>query len=702
MATRACGLDKVTVRLVLTLAAVLTVPPVLAQTLRVTAANSSAPDAVYDVLFNPTETTLLNADGNSFQRFHSLVFVPNAATGGVDLVVADTTGGVIVRYFGPTGTPTVSSTVVWRAASNIPGPRQPDGLSADAAGNLYVVTSTSSSGKPQLWVLPATPITPGAPTGYLAPVLLDGWFNRNEVDALVETIVVRDPTTTAARMALKNAGIGVGDLLVLVSDSDALTNDGGRHDLAEPELVYHYPAWAIQQVITGAAASVSPTIVLSWNQFPYSSGARPNGMDIWADGSLLISTSAGEILQFALGTMNSPTTFAAISCGTPPCPFYKLRTGTQTGTAYAFVTQSTAANGGNVLEFAAPMSMPTPTGGFGFTVPKATVATSASTTGSPRGLALAPPTVVLASTATCTSPTGCNPTGGLSHLIVPGPAGVGPEGVHGNLVEQTCIINDTRLQQDGTCPGNLSIAAQCPGFPANFIPPTICGASGPAGNQLAIIETIANGVDDVEGILVQSQESPGAIIPGTKDTGFCPLQQVLGWAPRLGSNEGTIPEGGAVVDITGYCDSGGGSTRGNSIWTIGGQLSPTVSTTTHELIGYANQKLIHVGQTVDSANIAAPVRERLDECLEASAVLLDTGHHVCAARKVWKCDQVVGANPNSFRSSPGNPNPYGDIRGRLGNLYFTINTRILHNTPNSTWPLANPPPRCNADEDEEE
>jgi hypothetical protein len=156
------------------------------------------------------------------------------------------------------------------------------------------------------------------------------------------------------------------------------------------------------------------------------------------------------------------------------------------------------------------------------------------------------------------------------------------------------------------------------------------------------------------------------------------------------------------VDITGYCDSGGGSTRGNSIWTIGGQLSPTVSSTTHELIGYANQKLIHLGQTVDSANIATPVRERLDECLEASAVLLDTGHHVCAARKVWRCDQVVGANPNSFRSSPGNPNPYGDIRGRLGNLYFTINTRVLHNTPNSTWPLAIPPPRCDADEDEEE
>ena len=74
--------------------------------------------------------------------------------------------------------------------------------------------------------------------------------------------------------------------------------------------------------------------------------------------------------------------------------------------------------------------------------------------------------------------------------------------MHGNILQQSCIVTDTRLQANGTCPGNLDISTQCPGLPANLIPPTICGASGPSKNQFAIIHSIANGVDDVPGILV--------------------------------------------------------------------------------------------------------------------------------------------------------------------------------------------------------
>ncbi len=191
---------SVSVRLALALTALCTAAHVSAQqpTLRVTATNSSAPtgtvpNAVYDVLFGAQQTTLLNADGGSFQSFHSLVLVPNSASGGVDAIVADTAGGTIVRYFGPTGTPLVSSTVVLSAASA--GPKNPDGLSVDAAGNLYVVTS---SGSPQVWVLPATPITAANPTGFGTPILLDQTFNRNEVDSVVETVVV-PPATPATR-----------------------------------------------------------------------------------------------------------------------------------------------------------------------------------------------------------------------------------------------------------------------------------------------------------------------------------------------------------------------------------------------------------------------------------------------------------------------------------------------------------------------
>jgi hypothetical protein len=703
------GKFRATLRYALALTAVFAAANVEAQSLRVTAANSSSPNAVYDVLFNPAQTTLLNADGAAFKSFHSLVFVSNAASGGADLLVADTTGGSIVRYFGPTGTPTVSSTVVWSSSSSIPGPKQPDGLSVDAKGNLYVVATGNNGAKPQLWVLPATPVTAAAPTGFSAPVLIDDYFNGNEGDSLVETLVVPTPATAAAQAALTKAGIGVGDVLVLVTESDSHSeygdsghsygdhgdkgygdHGGDKHSRDARELVYDYPAAQIQKVLNGTAKSVSPRIVSSLCQFPYASGAKPNGMDIWPiDGTLLISTSAGTILQLTLGTSSPASTFAAVACAAGHCPFNKLRTGTQGDNAYAFVTQATTIDSGNVLQFAVPMSTATPYGGFGFTAPTATLAASGVTAGAPEGLALAPESlVVVASTSQCTSDAGCNPTGALGHVI----AGPAANQVTGNIFEQTCLITDTRLQAGGTCPGTINISQVCPGFAANIIPSTICGASGPAGNQFAAIQTIANGVDNVPGILVQTQETPSAVIPGTTDPAC--KQQVLGWTTRLGSTEGTEPEGSSLIDMTGYCDGGGSQTKGNSMWLVGGKLSPAVSATKPELVGFTNQKLANLSKMVDGATIAKPAKAALQICLLVDALLLDTGNYACAARATYDCDQIVADTQKSYGSSPVNPNPYGDARGRLGSIFFTINSRILPNTPNTIWPLTSPPKSC--------
>ena len=125
--------NLILLRSALVVGALLATEELLAQSLRVTAANSSAPNAVYDVLFSPAGTTLLNSNGSAIRSFRALAFVPGA-TGGADLVVADSGAGSIVRYVGPTGTPTESSVLVWSAASNVPGPQHPDGLSVDAAG----------------------------------------------------------------------------------------------------------------------------------------------------------------------------------------------------------------------------------------------------------------------------------------------------------------------------------------------------------------------------------------------------------------------------------------------------------------------------------------------------------------------------------------------------------------------------------------
>jgi hypothetical protein len=596
--------------------------------------------------------------------------------------------------------------LVWSAASNVPGPQHPDGLSVDAAGDLYVTTTQP---QPSLWVLrPST----AAAGGFLAPLLLDSHFAGHEVDALVDSLIVPDTLPAAATTALAGNGIHGGDLLLLVAD-----NDGDPRDTREAVTLFDYPAASIAAFLANPAKAIAaPAVALRERQFPETSkGSRPlpAGVDIWpSDGSLLLATTRGTILQYTLPagasasafwTNSYATTFASVSYGYGSCPFGKLRTGVQKDTAYAFVTQSTGTDSGNILQFAAPLATPTPASGFGFTAPTAEVPTSAtttadSTTGSPAGIAVAAATVVVASAAACASSAGCNPSGGLSSNIVPGPSGVGPQGVHGNIIQQTCIVTDTRLQADGSCPGNLNIAQLCPGFPANIISPRICGASGPAKNQLAIIESIANGVDDVPGILVQSEGSPSSLIPGTPAQPCAPAQ-VVGWSPRLGSDEGVIPEGAELLDMTTFCDIDGSSTRGNSIYAVGGTLSSRLSSDKRRLVRFTRDKLENLGRTVAAADIARPMQDFLGRCLIASANFLDTGHYACAARKVWDCDQVVAADAKSFGSSPDNPNPFGDVRGRLGNLFFTINSRILKNPPNHTWPLTSPPPACRWDRD---
>ncbi|MGH3428928.1 MAG: hypothetical protein ACRDQZ_15410, partial [Mycobacteriales bacterium] len=638
------------VRVTTALAALLLAGSLQAQTLRVTAANSSAPNALYDVLFSPAGTTLLNSDGGTLGSLRSLVFVTGGA-GGVDIIAADTGASAIVRYAAPTGTPTEPSIVVWSAASGVAGPKHPDGLSVDAAGDLY---AASNQRQPALWVLRPTA---GSAGGFQPPLLLDAHFAGHEVDSVVDTLIVSGTLPTAAAAALAANGIHAGDLLVLIADSD--------HDPCDPRervTLFDYSAASIAAFLANPSKPIAtPAVALFEHQFPTtskSSSPLPAGLDIWpSDGSLLLSTSRGAILQYTLppgGTLwtgSYATTFASVSCGYGGCPFGKLRTSSQAGTAYAFVTRSTGAASGNILQFAAPLTMATPASGFGFTAPTAAVATSASTTsdsttGSPEGLAVAPQSVVVAPASACASSGGCNPTGALASNIAPGAAGVGPQGIHGNIIQQSCLVTDTRLQADGSCPGNLNIAQLCPGFPANIIPPQMCGASGPHNNQFAVIQSVANGVDDVPGILVQSEENPGILIPGTPDVPCTPAQ-VVGWTPRLGSAEGVVPEGAEVLDMTTFCDKDGSSTRGNSVWVVGGQLSTAVSASSRTLVGFTNDKLANLGKTVASANIARPVQDLLGLCLVTSAVLVNTGHYSCAARNVWLCDQVVGASAKS-------------------------------------------------------
>jgi hypothetical protein len=157
---------------------------------------------------------------------------PNSVCKTLDLIAADATKGQIVRYSGAStlpgcyepanGAPSVDPTaqIIFKWSKLGSGPARPNGVSADANGNVFVVSSSGPfDPKPSVWVLPfnstANQYCSGAAGSYCAPVLIDNKFSNTLTLALAETLVANAPAVTSTGTVLWKAG----DLLVLVGDS---------------------------------------------------------------------------------------------------------------------------------------------------------------------------------------------------------------------------------------------------------------------------------------------------------------------------------------------------------------------------------------------------------------------------------------------------------------------------------------------------
>jgi hypothetical protein len=675
-----------------------------AEFVRVTAANALG-NSVYDVTsFTPPGTiSTLNTDGSKHGSFQALVQVANAATGTVDVLVADATLGQIIRYTPALGATPASETVVWSYTGSGSGPAHPDGLSVDSAGNLYIVTSKFFDGtKGAVWVLPANP---ASPTGYApSPLLIDGttFSNANGVTVLQETAVAT--TSTAAW--------GIGDLLVLVGNKSWPQNGNVS------ELVV-YRAASISSVLSGGGPRGAPDLTLITNsQFPNTE--FPTGMDFWpADAqvnhsTLLVATTAGRVLRYDFDPMTLAPSFQVFASNLG-IGLQKIKVGLQLEVPYAFATQVLTGLTGRILQLGAPTS------------PGTTNLIGSATQGvlEPDGLAVARTAAVTAQS--CATPAGCDISNGVDpHQITL----TGNTVLTGNITEQTCVIlTDTRYDANGNC-ANVELDARtfCPGFNVS-IPGETCGGSGISKKGFALIRTVANGVDNLPGnpLIVKTQDGVDNILPPAAGGSnpscnafslnpFSPFA-VISWAPRTDATptEGTIVEAQGdplgltpLIDSEGLCDNSSGFSRGGSYFAVGLIYNAVALGGPNGFSTFALKKYTNLFNTADAANISTTITQpsgtstkgALETALGQVNTYLAQQDYACAANAVVATNALVANDPNPAANYPGdsvnNPNPWGEIQGRLANLYVILNTLILGNTTNAEWPLALPdaPPPC--------
>lgn len=629
-------------RWMLGLVAILLLTDVHAQALRVVAANASN-SSVYELNFSGSggSITELNTDQNAYVSFRSLVFLPNTSTGKIDLLVADTSRGVIVRYADAQGV----GTPIWSAGTGTAGPTYPDGLSVDGTGNLFVVSSASGNKPAQLWAFKANATSS---TGFDTPKLVGSL----PVQGLEETVVARTGSNAAA----------AGDLLVLTSS---------------PATVLVYSAASIQTVLNGAG-QVSPTrTLISTAQFP--AGVSPGGMDFWPiDNSLLITTGNGVVLRYSF-TATSATRGADFTSGLGNGKF-KVKTGLSAGIPYAFVADN---NGGDILKFGAPPAT-------GSNPPLATITAGVQ---HPQGLAASNLGATI--DIDCVE-NRCDNTGGIIlHQVTGGGDLITGDGY---VIEDSCVVQiDPRIAQYGTCTGHsLPVSQVCAGYGNTIIPDHMCGSSGSSGSGFVLVKSLSDTLSHTKGILLWNDSDANYAFSSPSSL-TCP-QVVIGWAPLEGANEGTIFEGNIMPEMTGFCDPSGTLTRAKSLWGIGLQLNVSAlpgKNTTDKLIKFAVTKYEALNSTIASANIASGFRSTLTTCVNTSRQYFDKKKYANAAAQLLTCDTQVAANESSFSHSctpsideclSGNPNPSGEIRGRLANIYLTINTRIEGKMAPCSWP----------------
>jgi Bacterial Ig-like domain (group 2) len=652
-----------------------------------TAVNSNG-NALYNVTVTPntqpntgaliTGTEVLNTDAAAHGSFFAVARVPNSVTSAMDLIVADAENGRILRYPGPGPASYAVATPIFAWSHQGSGPRYPLSLSADVAGNVYVVSSgVPFDTQPALWVLPFNAST-GA---YGAPILID-----NTCGIVTEVLVA---TTAATAVGSATPAWNVGDVLVL------------SNDIFNARVMVYSQA-AIQSVLANPGKPLNnPTSIAVGPSLLH--GTLPIGMDIWpADAthgvSLLLTTLGGRVMRFDSASGAMAADFASgLGLG-----LERIKVGTYSTLTYAFVSQFTPGRG-KILQFGSPPAS-------GANLPLASLSTGNK---DPQGLAVSSAGSV--PVTACVAPSICAPLGPQLTTQLSG-AGSGTLPPAAPLLEESCVVkSDPRVTVVGTtwscAGGNLDVANYCPGFPSTVLPGSMCGHSGPTGAGFVVVKSTAKTVDQAaNNTFFQHTVDPNVPLPGPLNL-TCPQLQVFAWAPRsdLPLIEGTIVEGGPApgsnyfIDLSGFCDNGGGNSHVLSMMAYGLGLNNAPSGMANGLPGFVTDKFTNLTSTISAASaqidptVAATVQGYVNQAQAFfNGGLADSASngYSCAMNSLASGDAFVRSNLPAFLGSspPGNPNPAGDVDGRLANLFLPIDLFFLTQPANAEWPTTNVPP----------
>ena len=320
----------------------------------------------------------------------------------------------------------------------------------------------------------------------------------------------------------------------------------------------------------------------------------------------------------------------------------------------------------------------------------------------------------------CTAPQTCNLTGGVLTFQIRGtPAALAIiNGSNFTITDELCVVpKDPRgkncgaqNQSDGDGedqnPRPLKVSEVCPGFGKTVIPDYLCGASGPSGSGFALIRSVAEEVDSLNGILVDYLAEPGAN-PALQSPNNpkCPVNGVGDGVGALGYRtdslvEEVTPEGPLLLEMTYACDEHK-SAGPKTIQSAGLKLHLNNSekfdgdTRRDRLVSFANYKYRNLKTVVNDIPSNSST-QALARCINFSQGFLNNGNPsgpACAAEQAWQCDAFVELHAGDFQQSFSPlrlPDPYGDIRRRLGNLYYTEFVRISRQPPPTDWRPADP------------